>query len=73
MPIIETVGGILLGMSAIAFILLAALDEPLRAWLGANGSRRGDGESESPSIERPKLANVAALGPGLAEDRRVAA
>jgi hypothetical protein len=73
MLIIETVGGILLGISAIGFILLAALDEPVRAWVGADRSRSGSGESKSLPNERPTLANVAALEPGLAEDRRIAA
>jgi len=77
MLIIERVGGTLLGMSAIGFILLAARDEPLRVWMGADRSERDDGESKRPSIERPKLADVVVLEPGLkvglAEDRRMAA
>jgi hypothetical protein len=75
MLIIEAVGGISLGMSAIGFILLAARDEPLRAWMGADRSRRDEGGSKRPS--NPTLANVVALEPGhkvgLAEDRRIAA
>jgi hypothetical protein len=72
MLIIETVGGILLGMSAIGFILLAALDKPLQAWVGA-ALNRGGTDSGIPSIERPQLANVATLESGPAEERRLAA
>jgi hypothetical protein len=52
MLVIEIVGGILLGMSAIGFVLLAAIDMARPNW--AEGSRR-DAESRQRPIAAPAL------------------
>ena len=70
MFIIETVGCTLLGMSAIAFFLIAAFDKPLQNWLRADRSLRDDAGSAIRSAARSKRASSATPAAHVARHRR---
>ncbi len=70
MFIIETVGGTLLGMSAIAFFLVAAFDKPLQNWLGADRNVEDNAGAAIRSAARPKRASSAMPAAHVGRHRR---
>jgi hypothetical protein len=58
MFIIETVGGMLLGASAIGFFAVAAFDRPLQNWLRADRNLNDGAGSENLPVARPKRASA---------------
>jgi hypothetical protein len=58
MWIIETLGGIWLSMSGIAFLLVAALDRPLQTWLKAETRGAGQPERAAMAFSEPTPADT---------------
>ena len=58
MWIIETLGGIWLSMSGIAFLLVAAFDRPLQSWLKAETRCAGQPERADMALSEPTPADT---------------
>ena len=70
MFIIETVGGMLLGASAVGFLAVAAFDRPLQNWLRADRNLNDGAGSEILPVARPKRASAAVPTAHTAQQHR---